>query len=128
MTGRFVSLWCGVYLLYVTNAPISKQIFAYDVQPDDTVQNRRLFIDLAGEKGLSGPDGVRVDSNGNVYAAATGGLWIISPAGKRLGKIPAPEGIRFANLAFGDPDGKTLYVVSAKNLWRLRVKIPGLSP
>jgi sugar lactone lactonase YvrE len=32
----------------------------------------------------------------------------ISPAGKRLGKIPAPEGIRFANLAFGDPDGKTL--------------------
>jgi hypothetical protein len=55
MTGRFVSLWCGVYLLYVTNAPISKQIFAYDVQPDDTVQNRRLFIDLAGEKGLGGP-------------------------------------------------------------------------
>jgi sugar lactone lactonase YvrE len=84
--GRFVSLWCGVYLLYVTNVPISKQIFAYDVQPDDTVLNRRLLIDLAGEKGLGGPDGVRVDRNGNVYTAATGGLWIISPAGKRLGK------------------------------------------
>jgi sugar lactone lactonase YvrE len=45
-----------------------------------------------------------------------------------LGKVPAPEGIRFASLAFGEPDRKTLYLVSAKNLWRLRVQIPGLSP
>jgi gluconolactonase len=102
-----------------------KQIFAYDIQPDDTVKNGRLFLDLAGEKGLGGPDGVRVDRQGNVYTAATGGLWIVSPSGKRLGKVSAPEGVRFANLAFGDPDRKTLYVVSAKNLWRVRVKIPG---
>jgi len=114
--------------LYVTNAPMFKQIFAYDVQPDGTVKNGRVFLDLAGEKGLGGPDGVRVDRQGNVYTAATGGLWIVSPAGKRLGKVPAPEGIRFANLAFGDPDDKTLYLVSAKNLWRVRVKIPGLRP
>jgi len=111
--------------LYVTNAPMFKQIYAYDVQPDDTVKNGRLFLDLAGEKGLGGPDGVRTDRQGNVYTAATGGLWIVSPAGRRLGKVPAPEGVRFANLAFGDPDGKTLYLVSAKNLWRVRVKIPG---
>jgi gluconolactonase len=114
--------------LYVTNAPMFKQIWAYDVQPDDTVKNGRLFVDLAGEKGLGGPDGVRVDRSGNVYTAATGGLWIVSPAGKRLGKVPAPEGIRFANLAFGDADSKTLYLVSAKNLWRVRVKISGLHP
>ena len=114
--------------LYVTNAPGQKQIFAYDVQPDDTVKNRRVFADLAGEKGLGGPDGIRVDRKGNLYSAATGGVWIISPAGKRLGKVSAPEGIRFANLAFGDADGKTLYIVSAKNLWRIRVKIPGARP
>ena len=112
--------------LYVTNAPAKRQIFAYQVQADDTAaKNPRVLIDLTGEQGLGGPDGVRVDRKGNVYAAATGGVWIISPDGKRLGKIPAPEGIRFANLAFGDPDSKTLYVVSAKNLWRIRVKIPG---
>ena len=114
--------------LYVANAGMFEQIFAYDVQPDDTVKNRRLFIDLAGENGLSGSDGLRVDSSGNVYTAATSGLWILSPSGKRLGKVPAPEGIRFASLAFGEPDRKTLYLVSAKNLWRLRVQIPGLSP
>lgn len=111
--------------LYVTNAPTLKQIYAYDVEPDDSVKNGRLFLDLAGEKGLGGPDGVRVDRQGNVYTAATGGLWIVSRAGKRLGKVPAPEGVRFANLAFGDPDRKTLYLVSAKNLWRVRVKIAG---
>ena len=46
------------------------------------------------------------------------------PLEKRLGKVPAPEGIRFANLAFGEPDRKTLYLVSAKNLWRLRYRFP----
>lgn len=115
--------------LYVTNAPSKRQIFAYEVQADDTVKrNPRVLVDLAGEKGLGGPDGVRVDRKGNVYTAATGGVWIVSPDGKRLGKIPAPEGIRFANLAFGDPDSKTLYIVSARNLWRIRVKIPGFRP
>lgn len=115
-------------VLYITNAPAKKEIFAYDIQPDDTVKNRRVFADLAGEKGLGGPDGIKVDKKGNVYSAATGGLWIFSPEGKRLGKVPAPEGIRFANLAFGDPDGKTLYIVSGKNLYRIRVKIPGVLP
>jgi gluconolactonase len=114
--------------LYVTNAPKRRDIFAYDVQPDDTVKNRRIFADLSGEKGLGGPDGTKVDKKGNFYTAATGGLWIFTPDGKRLGKVPAPEGIRFANLAFGDPDGKTLYIVSAKNLYRIRVKIPGVRP
>ena len=113
-------------ILYVTNAPSKRQIFAYEVQPDDRVKkNPRVLIDLSGEQGLGGPDGVRVDRKGNVYTAATGGVWIVSPEGKRLGKIAAPEGVRFSNLAFGDPDSKTLYIVSAKNLWRIRVKIPG---
>jgi gluconolactonase len=115
-------------ILYITNAPARREIFAYDVQPDDTVKNRRIFVDLTGEKGLGGPDGIKVDRKGNFYTAATGGLWIFSPNGRRMGKVPAPEGVRFANLAFGDPDAKTLYIVSAKNLWRIRVKIPGVRP
>ncbi len=117
--------------LYVNNggpAPNQRKIFAYDVQRDGTVANRRLIADLTGEKGLGGPDGIKVDRKGNIYSAATGGLWIFSPEGKRLGLIPAPQGIRFANLAFGDPDSRTLYLVSAKNLWRVRVNVPGIRP
>ena len=118
-------------ILYVTNggpAPNERKIFAYDIQKDDTVKNRRVVVDLTGEKGLGGPDGVKVDRQGNIYTAATGGLWIVSPEGKRLGLVRAPEGIRFANNAFGDPDSKTMYLVSAKNLWRIRLNIPGVRP
>jgi gluconolactonase len=117
--------------LFVTNggpAPNQRKIFAYDVQSGDTVKNRRVFLDLTGEKGLGGPDGVKVDRKGNVYTAATGGLWIVSREGKRLGLVRAPERVRFANLAFGDPDSRTLYLVSSKNLWRIRLKIPGVHP
>jgi len=105
-----------------------RQIFAYDVQPDGTVKNRRLFIDFTGEKGPGGPDGMKVDVMGNLYSTGMGGVWIISPAGKRLGKIAAPEGMRFSNLTFGDQDGKTLYIVSPKTLWRIRLKVAGIRP
>lgn len=118
-------------ILYVTNggpAPNQRKIFAYDIQPDGSVQNRRVVVDLTGEKGLGGPDGVKVDRKGNVYTAGTGGVWIVSPEGKRLGLIRAPEGQRFANLAFGDPDNRTLYLISSKNLWRVRVSVPGVRP
>ncbi|MDA1095561.1 MAG: SMP-30/gluconolactonase/LRE family protein [Acidobacteria bacterium] len=115
-------------ILYVTNGgpmPERRKIFAYDVHADGTVSNRRLFLDLTGEQGLGGPDGVKVDSRGNVYSAATGGVWIASPAGTRLGKITAPEGVRFANLAFGDSDRRTLYLVGPGALWRIRLNVPG---
>jgi len=117
-------------ILYVNNGgptPNQRQIFAYDVQSDDTVKNKRVFIDFTGEKGLGGPDGMKVDVMGNVYSTGMGGVWVISPAGKRLGQIPAPEGMRFSNLAFGDQDSKTLYVVSPKTLWRIRLKVAGIA-
>jgi gluconolactonase len=118
-------------ILYVNNGgpgPNQRQIFAYDVQSDGTVKNRRLFADFTGEKGPGGPDGMKVDVMGNLYSTGMGGVWILSPAGKRLGKVPAPEGMRFSNLAFGDQDSKTLYVVSPKTLWRIRLKVAGIRP
>ena len=118
-------------ILYVNNGgplPSQRQIFAYDVQSDDTVKNRRLFIDFTGENGLGGPDGMKVDRQGNVYSTGAGGVWIISPAGKRLGQVPAPDGGRFSNLAFGDADSKSLYVLTSKSLWRIRVQVPGIRP
>jgi gluconolactonase len=118
-------------ILYVNDGgpdPNQRQIFAYDVQPDGTVKNRRLFGDFTGEKGPGGPDGMKVDVLGNLYSTGMGGVWVLSPAGKRLGKIPAPEGMRFSNLTFGDQDSKTLYIVSTKSLWRIRLKVAGIRP
>jgi gluconolactonase len=118
-------------ILYVNNGgpgPNQRQIFAYDVQSDGTIKNRRLFADFTGEKGPGGPDGMKVDVLGNLYSTGMGGIWVLSPAGKRLGKVPAPEGMRFSNLAFGDQDSKTLYVVSPKTLWRIRLNVAGIRP
>jgi gluconolactonase len=121
----------GEKILYVNNGgplPNQRQIFAYDVQSDDTIKNRRLFIDFTGEPGLGGPDGMKVDRQGNLYSTGAGGVWVVSPDGKRLGQVPAPAGGRFSNLAFGDADSKSLYVVTPRSLWRIRLKVPGIRP
>lgn len=52
--------------------------------------------------------------------------WVISPQGKHLGTLVFPE--QPANLAFGDPDGKTLYVTARSSLYRIRLKVPGVRP
>jgi gluconolactonase len=87
--------------LYV-NGSHANYIRRYDVQPDDTVTNGRLLIDLTVDKTLGNTDGMRVDARGNIYSSGPGGIWIISPEGKHLGTIFVPE--KVANLTFGDPD------------------------
>ena len=78
------------------------------------------------------PDGVRVDSQGNIWTPGPGGIWIISPEGKHLGTIlppPDPELLKyqvFCSLAFGD-NGKTLYIDGNDSLWQIPVKVCGSS-
>jgi gluconolactonase len=58
--------------------------------------------------------------------SAPRGVWILSPEGKPLGRIELPEHI--ANFAWGDEDGRGLYLTASTGLYRLRVKIPGVRP
>ena len=98
----------------------------FDVQPDDTIANGQVFFDINSEKEPGVPDGLKVDRKGNVYCACPGGVWIVSPEGKPLGTIVLPE--RPANLAFGEADGKSLFVTARTGLYRIRLKIPGIRP
>jgi len=93
----------------------------YEVRPDGSVGVGQLFIDLTTTKLPGGTDGMKVDAAGNVFTTGPGGIWVISPTGKPLGRIEFPEG-RLTNLAFGDSDGKTLYVVTQPSLFRVRLK------
>jgi len=101
-------------------------IDAYDVKPDGTLTNKRLFADLASEEKKGNPDGMKVDSEGNVYCTGPGAVWIYDAQGKLLGKMAVPE--LAANLCFGDADHKSLYLTARAGLYRARVKIPGAVP
>ncbi len=113
--------------LYVTAG--FRKTLQYDVLPDDTVANPRVFIE-------AGNDGIKTDNQGNVYqvnAVGQGEILITASSGKRLGTIQLPQipgepraRVCASNVAFGDADGKTLYITSCTHLFRVRLKVSGL--
>jgi len=111
--------------LYV-NDSVKKTILRFEVKPDDTLGEPQLVIDMTSDKAPGGPDGMKVDQNGNIYCTGPGGFWIISPDGKHLGTVLTTE--LPANLAFGEADGKTLYLTARTGLYRIHLKIAGIQP
>ena len=112
-------------VLYI-NDTRRRHIRAFDLLPNGTLakQTDRVFADLGGdEPGV--PDGMKVDVEGNVYCGGAGGIWILDPRGKKLGRIVhgAPA---TTNIAFGGDDWKTLYFTSRNHLGSVDVKIPGI--
>ncbi|MGH9376416.1 MAG: SMP-30/gluconolactonase/LRE family protein [Terriglobia bacterium] len=97
----------------------------YEVKPDGTIENGQLFFDLSKSPDQGVTDGIKIDHKGNVYACGPGGVWILSPEGKLLGRLKPPE--EPANIAWGD-DGKTLYMTAWTSVYRIRLKIPGIRP
>jgi len=113
--------------LYVDNWDLKqKTIMRYEVKPDGSLANGKVFFDATTEPGEDAWDGMKVDQKGNLYLSGPGGLWIISPEGKHLGTIVGPEHPH--NLAWGDEDGKTLYLCAKTGLYRIRLNIPGIRP
>ena len=96
----------------------------YRVQPDGSVTDGKLFLDPSADTAPGGPDGIRVDKEGNVYGSGPGGVWIISPEGKHLGTIKVPE--RVSNVAWGDKDGKTLYITASTSVFRIKLNADGI--
>jgi len=113
--------------LYVGNWDEKKKVvMRYEANADGTVSNGRVFFDMTNARGEDAIDGVKVDRQGNLYVSGPGGLWVISPAGKHLGTIKVPRHIH--NMAWGDEDGKTLYLCARSGLYRMRLNIPGVRP
>jgi len=113
--------------LYVDNWNIKRKIIMrYEVRPDGTLSNGKVFLDATAEPGEDAWDGMKVDQEGNLYLSGPGGLWIVSAEGKHLGTIAGPEHPH--NMAWGDEDGKTLYLCAKTGLYRIRFKIAGIRP
>jgi sugar lactone lactonase YvrE len=113
-------------ILYVADSR-RRHVRAYEMLPNGMTakDTSRVFVDLGGaEPGV--PDGIKVDTHGNLYSGGAGGLYIIDPRGKKLGRIvhghPATT-----NIAFGGDDWRTLYFTTRSSLFSVNVKIPGVS-
>jgi gluconolactonase len=111
--------------LYVSNSMPDMVLRAYDVGADGKLSNKRILYRWAQALGAGVPDGLKVDSVGNIWATGPGGVSIISPQGKVLGRIVLPEVV--ANLAFAE-DGKTVYLTATSSVYRLGAKVPGEIP
>jgi gluconolactonase len=113
--------------LYVNNWNDKRKVIVrYDVNPDCTLSNSRLFFDMTNAPGSDALDGLKVDQQGNVYSTGPGGLWILSPDGRQLGLIKGPKDPH--NMAWGDDDGKTLYITALTGIYRMRMNVPGVRP
>lgn len=112
--------------LYVDNSDPKKFWMSYRVKPDGTLTGGTMFYDASSDKSPGSPDGMKVDRQGNIYSAGPGGVWIFSPSGKHLGTIRMPD--RVGNVAWGDSDGRALYIACSATVYRLRTNVGGVLP
>jgi gluconolactonase len=113
----------------------NRKIWSFDLDERGNPSNQRVVYDFAPGRG---GDGMRIDLEGNLYVAAgimtprhpwedasvPPGIYVMRPDGTLLGRIPVPEDV-LTNLAFGGPDGRTLYITAGKTLFQTRVAVAG---
>lgn len=109
--------------LYVANTRWAQYIHVLDLDPSGKMIRRRIFADMSSDETDGVPDGMKVDVDGRVYCTGPGGTWVFAPDGARLGIIRTSEVP--ANLAFGGPDLRTLFLTARTSVYTLRVKVPG---
>jgi len=102
--------------LYVADLR-AKKTYAYDIQPDGTLRNKRLFCPM-------GSDGMTVDNEGNVYLTGKGVI-VFSPSGEQIEHIPV-DARWTANVCFGGRDGHTLFITASKGLYAIRMRVKGV--
>lgn len=109
------------YLYVDTSEP--KRWYRYRVMPDGRLADGKLLYDATSDPRKGGPDGMKIDEQGNVYGAGPGGVTIFNADGKLLGTLLMPELV--ANLAWAGPDLRTLYITASTSVYRVRLNISG---
>jgi gluconolactonase len=114
-------------LLYVGNwDPERKVVMRYVLRDDLSVAEADVLFDMTAADGEDAIDGLKVDEAGNVFACGPGGIWVIAPDGTHLGTLRLPEAPH--NLAWGDADGRSLYITALTSVYRIRLLTPGIRP
>ncbi len=110
--------------LYVNDTD-KKHIRVFDIAPDGTATGGDIWVEVSTGTGDGHPDGMKIDSLGNVYCTGPGGVHVIAPDGVTLGVIRMKEFT--ANFAWGGADLKDLYFTSSTSLYRIKVRTAGLA-
>ncbi|MFI4929144.1 MAG: SMP-30/gluconolactonase/LRE family protein [Burkholderiales bacterium] len=111
-------------LLFVNDTE-RQHIRVFDVAADGTVSGGRLWAQVSG-KGPGAPDGMKIDSQGNLYCTGPGGIHVFDHAANCLGVIHVPESA--ANFTWGEADRCSLFITATHSLYRARVRVPGRGP
>ena len=120
----------ALYVADTINEPREARVMAFDLAADGTPSNGRKHYSFGAGRGI---DGMTIDTAGNIYGAAgsnnnppenLAGVYVISPQGELVGRIPIPED-SVTNCTFGGKDLRTLYVTAGKHLYQIRTKNPG---
>ncbi len=88
----------------------------YNINADGSLSDKTLFCEL-------GSDGMTIDTEGNIYLTGNG-VTIFDKNGIQIGNIPVPESWT-ANVCFGDPDMKSLFITASKGLYKIKMKVKG---
>jgi gluconolactonase len=99
-----------------------QHIRAFDVKPDGTIANSRVWAKTTGQ-GAGAPDGMKIDSAGNVYCCGPGGIHVFAPDAVCLGVIHVPEYV--ANFCWGEGDLQSLFIAASTSIYRIRVAVAG---
>ena len=97
-------------------------IRVFEVKPDGGLSGGEVWAETVGE-GDGAPDGMKIDSQGNIYCCGPGGIHVFGPDATCLGVIKVPE--YTANFAWGDDDFRTLYITASTSVYRIRTKVAG---
>ena len=99
-----------------------RHIRVFDVRDDGSVSGGAVWAEPKGE-GRGAPDGMKIDSAGNVYCCGPGGVHVFAPDATPLGVLRTPEVV--ANFCWGDDDLKSLYATCSTSLYRIRMRTAG---
>jgi gluconolactonase len=105
------------------NDTARQHIRVFDVKGDGTLSGGKVWAETTGD-GKGAPDGMKIDSLGNVYCCGPGGVHVFSPEAQCLGVIHVPEHV--ANFTWGDADYRSLYITASTSVFRIRTATPGL--
>jgi len=97
----------------------ANQTWRYDIQPDGSLTNKMLIC-------RAGSDGMTIDAEGNLYLTGRG-VTVFDKAGQQIDHVDVPEGWT-ANVCFGGPEHKTLFITASKSLYSVQLRVKGANP